>query len=516
LFRQELTQNPNDPAIVAAIVRSLLRQQKVSDAAAQIKSALAEAPQSAVLLTALAEVQYRQGLIVESGQSAAAAYNADICYARVHLIRALLASLNSMYATEKKEIVTAHALDPFDPDIRSKWIDTLPIEQRISELKRYLADTGGLDEKERQDDEASLERLEKISASPVRSCRLVSAARSTKLQLESVLGYQLRTRSWALMAKFNNTSAKLELDSGASGLLINRKIADKAGLHAVSSNEVNGFGDSGPLKGFTAFADSIHVGNLEFRDCLVEVTDRNDIENADGLIGTDIFEDFLVSIDIPLHFLELAPLPTRPGETPQTASLQTETQIQNPSADVHTDATENGDSKSSEKKSASSSVMQNVMGPKDRYIAPEMKSWFPIFRIGHDLIVPGLIDKTDMKLFIIDTGSEAMILSEAAASEIRRIYESPETKITGISGEVKHVYTGGAFNFRFADKSMSTREAAILDLSSFSNDTGIEISGFIGLPALKLMTIHIDYRDGLMKFDYDPTTIPGGRGFGEQ
>ena len=63
---------------------------------------------------------------------------------------------------------------------------------------------------------------------------------------------------------------------------------------------------------------------------------------------------------------------------------------------------------------------------------------------------------------------------------------------------------------------MSTREAAILDLSSFSNDAGVEISGFIGLPALRLMTIHIDYRDGLMKFDYDPTTIPGDKGFGEQ
>jgi len=287
-------------------------------------------------------------------------------------------------------------------------------------------------------------------------------------------------------------------------------------LKAVASNEVSGFGDSGPLKGFTAFADSIRVGNLEFRDCLVEVNDRNDLENADGLIGTDIFEDFLVSLDIPLHFLELSPLPARPGETPHAASLQTETQIQNPSADVHSDATENGDSKSGENKATVSSEKQEVIGPKDRYIAPEMKNWFPIFRVGHDLIIPGLIDKTDMKLFIIDTGSEAMILSEAAASEIRRIYESPETKITGVSGEVKHVYTGGAFNFRFADKSMSTREAAIFDLSSASTDTGVEISGFIGLPALKLMTIHIDYRDGLMKFDYDPTTIPGDRGFGEQ
>jgi hypothetical protein len=32
----------------------------------------------------------------------------------------------------------------------------------------------------------------------------------------------------------------------------------------------------------------------------------------------------------------------------------------------------------------------------------------------------------------------------------------------------------------------------------------MEISGFIGYTALSQMTINIDYRDGLMKFSYDP------------
>ena len=48
------------------------------------------------------------------------------------------------------------------------------------------------------------------------------------------------------------------------------------------------------MKGFTSFADTIRIGNLEFLYCLVEVNDQNDLENADGLIGTDMFEDFLV------------------------------------------------------------------------------------------------------------------------------------------------------------------------------------------------------------------------------
>jgi len=32
----------------------------------------------------------------------------------------------------------------------------------------------------------------------------------------------------------------------------------------------------------------------------------------------------------------------------------------------------------------------------------------------------------------------------------------------------------------------------------------MEISGFIGADTLDQLTIHDDYRDGLVKFDYDP------------
>jgi hypothetical protein len=42
------------------------------------------------------------------------------------------------------------------------------------------------------------------------------------------------------------------------------------------------------------------------------------------------------------------------------------------------------------------------------------------------------------------------------------------------------------------------------DTSAFTNDSGMEISGLVGLKTLSGMTIHIDYRDGLAKFDYDP------------
>ncbi|MGH9519140.1 MAG: hypothetical protein ACRD2D_05795, partial [Terriglobales bacterium] len=42
------------------------------------------------------------------------------------------------------------------------------------------------------------------------------------------------------------------------------------------------------------------------------------------------------------------------------------------------------------------------------------------------------------------------------------------------------------------------------DTIRFTDDPGTEISGLMGLRALSRFTIHLDYRDGLVRFDYDP------------
>jgi hypothetical protein len=223
------------------------------------------------------------------------------------------------------------------------------------------------------------------------------------------------------MAKRNNADAERKLDSSSSGLLINRKVAEKAGWRATAPHEVMGLADERPQKGFPAYADRNRARNLEFHDCLIEVSDRKYVAGSDGLIGTDIFSDFVVSIDFPLHSLELSRRPSRPGEPSPGASLRTGTTLpQNPSADAHPEAAESKDSNPSEQKSASSAVKQAVTGPKGRSIAPEMRNWFAVFRVGHDRIVRGLIDKNYSKLFLIDAGSEATILPEDAASETRR------------------------------------------------------------------------------------------------
>src|ERR1700687_5191735 len=65
LYRSALASQPGDPGLTVGLVRALLREEKVSDADTALKSALTSVPKSAILLTAIAEIDYRKGLIVE-------------------------------------------------------------------------------------------------------------------------------------------------------------------------------------------------------------------------------------------------------------------------------------------------------------------------------------------------------------------------------------------------------------------------------------------------------------------
>ena len=42
------------------------------------------------------------------------------------------------------------------------------------------------------------------------------------------------------------------------------------------------------------------------------------------------------------------------------------------------------------------------------------------------------------------------------------------------------------------------------DTSMVSKENGMEISGFFGANTFQLLIMHVDYRDGLLKFEYIP------------
>jgi len=489
LYREALAKSPHDAALTAALVRTLLREQKVADADSTITAELASAPNSAPLLTASAEVEYREGKLGEAATTADQAYHIDPCNPRLYLVRARIYRLNSMYASERRAIGTAHALDPSDIDIRMTWLGTLPITQRIDQQKQFLASANGLDPEERKRFEKGLSTLEDWAANPPdKTCHVASNTTAAELPLVPLTtdGSGRHIGGWGLHVALNGSEAGLEVDTGASGLLIGRSFAQRAGLKPATRIQLGGIGDQGAQGGFVAHVDSIRVGSLEFRDCMVRVSDRQDIVNIDGIIGADVFSNFLVTLDYPMRKFLLSQLPPRPSDASGPAeTLNTEGGEQPATAAISTSATTSN-------------------GPQDRYISQSMKDYAPVFRSGHLLIIPTVLNGTTQRLFMVDSGAFSSTISPEVARAVTKVHGGSPVGVVGISGEVKKVSTSDKIILTFAGIQQRNNDLISFDTSGLSRSAGVEVSGILGHTVLRELTISIDYRDGLMKFDYDP------------
>jgi predicted aspartyl protease len=524
LYQAGLASHPGDAELTMGLVHALLHQQKVQEAADAVKASLAAAPSSAALITLRGEVELRQGTPWIAGPTAVESDKLDTCNPRNHLLMADLERLISLYASSRKQLEVAHQLDPEDPEIRGEWIHTLPLKQRIAEMEAYLSAPKGDDEEDLRHWRMYLESLKKMAAEPHKACHLVSPTAATEIPFIGLMLDSTEVRAFGLDVKLNGRNSRLQIDTGAGGLVVTRSVAQHAGLKAFSQTEMSGIGDQGFKPGYTAYADSIRIGNLEFQDCAVRVLDsRSALGDVDGLIGMDVFSHFLVTLDYPMRKLLLGPLPPRPGEAGASVpALKTSDEDQEDSDATAMPAKAEQQDKPAAKGTepglktpvAASSGLPSAQnaavhkppahGPYDRYIAPEMKDYAVVYRVGHLLLLPAALNGSKVKMFVLDTGAFATTITPEAAREVTKVHTEDRLHVKGISGNVEKVYLADEVTFSFAHLSQKVRGVVSFDTSHISKNVDMEISGFLGASTLYLLTIHIDYRDGLVKFDYDP------------
>lgn len=497
LYQDQLTQKPNDPELVYGLTRVLLRQQKVSEAEEVVQKATTANPESALVLTALGEVQYRAGTPWLAAETAKKAQQKDPCVAEARLLNAKILDLNSLFGSAASEVATAHMLDPHDPSIRLMWINTLPAQQRVTELHAYLDSKTGDDPEQLASLHRYLEFLEKQAKEPHKSCRIVSNTQSTDIPFIRLMRDASHVRAFGLEVKLNNHAARLQIDTGAGGLMVSRSVAEKAGLQQFSREVVEGIGDKGTKASYTAYADHIEIGGLEFKDCEVEVLDERNVVDSDGLIGMDVFSQFLVTLDYPMRKLTLGPLPRRPDETtPSAPSLNTAN-----SGDSGSGASASGNAAGTAETAKSGSPPSHT--PHNRYVAPEMKDWEMVYRVHHNLMMPTLLNDKVTKLFILDTGAFSTTIQPDAAREVTKVHRNENLRVNGISGDVAKVYTAEDIDFKLGHVEQKSQDVVAFEMPRISRNMGLEVAGLIGITTLGQMTVKIDYRDGLVKFDYD-------------
>jgi predicted aspartyl protease len=507
MYQHALKTDPKLVPAQAGLVRAYLRQEQVDTAFELATSSLAAQPNSALLLAAMGAVQYRRGEFPESEKSFLSSRKIDPNLVQTYLGLARLYRTASFYRRAYDQVKRAHEIAPQDPDVQRAWLSMLPRRDRMKALEAYLASPHPDDAEETAALRSWLEYLKATAGQPVHSCRLANNIESTETQMQILLRDTRRMSGYGLLVKINDHNQRLLLDTGASGILINRKAAEKAGLKRISSVQFSGIGEKGQRDAYLAVADDVRIGELEFKDCVVTVSEKSMGLDEDGLIGADVFSSYVVDIDMPGDMLRLTPLPKRPDDTAVKASLVSE-------ADAELDPEEQAESiqgpKLGEKPvpEKTTTAVPSPRLPKDRYVAPEMAKWAPVYRINHDLLIPTHVNDSKTMLFILDTGAFSNMMSNKAARTVTKVRSDDSYKIKGLSGEVNKTYSADKAVLQFGNVRQPTQDMVAIDLSGLSKNIGVEVSGFIGFSTFRQLEVKIDYRDGLVEFLYDPSRLP--------
>jgi tetratricopeptide (TPR) repeat protein len=497
-----------DTKLVSAqvgLVRSMLRQQKIDEASDAVNTALASEANAAALLAAKGDVQFRRGEMADAETSYLTAKKLDPKEVHAYLGLARLYSSYSLYRRAYDQLHSAHEVAPEDIDVQRAWLRMLPRKERLAAMEAYLSGPHPDDEEETKWMTEYLGFLKATVDKPVHSCRLISKLEQTETKLETMYGPDIhRMRGIGLAVRLNDRNVHLLLDTGAGGIMVSRKLAEKSGLTPISALHYGGIGDKGLQSGYTAVADHIRIGELEFQDCVISVSDKGSVGDEDGLIGADVFGSYLIDIDLPGMRLKLSPLPKRPEDTVAPTSLNSEGEEQ-ANAEQKEDSVKEGTSK--DQNAPSPAVKLERRLPKDRYVAPEMADWTKVFRFGHNMLVPTSVNDSKAMLFGLDTGAFSNILSVRAGRQVSKVNSEERLRVHGVNGAVNKVYSSEKATLRFAHFQQSNLDIITLDLSNISRHTGTEVSGFLGFAMLRQLEIELDYRDGLVDFKYDPKRV---------
>jgi hypothetical protein len=458
-----LAQRPKDIELTAVLVNTLLHEGNISQASAQVNGLFPNNSRSAIALTALAEVQLRQGLPWLAMESLDVALTVNPCYARSHLVRSRVLRIDSMYASERAETQRAFEIDPADPDIQGAWRDVMSSASEIKSIDQSLATMKDLDVKARRAVEASTHSLMSRLSENSQTCQLLPAVSSATLPLLSSISIEDKRQHiyrYQLEMQLPQGKAKLLVDTAASGLYISRTLAEQNNLHQ----------GVGAPEG-TVHIDDVHIGPLEFRDCTVGVSDTPFPEKTDGIIGTDIFASYLITLDFRLKRLTLELLPPQPG-----------------------------------------------LLPGDRSVLPELKDASPVYHRRQYLLVPVTLDNKSRELFVLGTGMPYTAMTSEVAHSVSNLKTNFTNVALTASGAKEEFYRDN-FDLQLANLPLiQHRRIVEFDLSAIDQNAGFQVAGVLGLDILHSLVLHLDYRDGLVKFDLaDKELVPfktNGTSFG--
>jgi tetratricopeptide (TPR) repeat protein len=458
-YRELLTAHPDWGDGYDALTRALLGAKRTPEAYRVAEEAMQNAPDSAGAQAAVGRIRFRQGDLAAADGACHKAARLDTHSAVALHCLAQLCSASSFSKRGAYLYASAHRLAPGDPRFTQDWANTLDDKaQHIAALEQALAVySAGSEEAE-----ALRAQIAADKALGERRIRILSppyAGHSIPLIGMYYDAGRKYLRGFGLHVRFNDgASYDLLLDTGAGGITLNRRAAEKAKLERLEDNgePLKGIGDTMHTRSFRCLAQSVQIGDLKFTNFPVDVSDSKRLADEDGLIGSDIFEQFLVTLDFPKHALVLEPF----------AGLET--------------------------------VPERCSADAEQ--APA--GFINFYRFGHMILLAVSVNGKPYKLFALDSGAPDNLIDTDAARESTKVHRDSDSRVGGINGRVQDVYRASKADLTFAGLRHSNSNLTSFDMHPLSDDVGTEVSGIIGMSILRQLRVTIDYRNGAIRLVY--------------
>ena len=227
--------------------------------------------------------------------------------ARAHFGLARLHRMAFRRNSALRHFAAALLASPNDPTLLREYASATPDPHLEASLLTRLVMQTDTPQLWKRDASARLTFLQNLADTQVNYLR--SPYKTYQLKMPVAFNSERFPLGWIIRARINDGRVlRLMLDTGSRGILISRFDAAKLNLKPLAPAYLDGFGEDRPARGQYLLADRVALQDLEFSGVVVEAADLN-LRDVDGLIGLDLFRQFLITLDGPKKSLILQPMP---------------------------------------------------------------------------------------------------------------------------------------------------------------------------------------------------------------
>ena len=405
----------------------------------QAEGLLEKEPRTAQNLAFQGEIEFRKGHFDQADTLYREALKIDSKNARAHFGLGKLAMGRVKNKLAIQELSRAIELDPKEPIYHLYASEAWGIDKKTSQQKKELEEYLRLnpsDEDRVTEAKAGLAMLKAFGSEEVGA--VVAPPTPAPIRFRASLNLIFT----AVMVN-GKGPYQFAIDTGATQTVVSEKLAKEAGLEEITSTVVFGIGGAGKVETKLYKMKELKVGDVTVKNTPVGTFNDPLISQfADGILGTSIFSDFIVTVDYPAGQLQLT---------------------------------------------------------RKRTPAPAGAEVIPVWFFSNLLLVPLEVNGKRGN-FIVDTGAVTTVLSHSMAAELGVTPSTPGAKvdmgIAGVGGFEGTVLQIPKVTFKTAKNTEAFPRVVAIDLKQISKTIGTEVAGVAGYDFFSDYKLTLDYDAG--------------------